>query len=406
MIGDRKMKKIMSLLLMVIALIFISCEDYVTDVDPVIDQVEDDRLNDQSQLPFLIKGVQQRFNTTQDQLMVVADGLSDMFFFSYNVPNATYPTYEDIDNGDIQFDNNSVDGPYSDLGELRFFADDLIRRTNEIGVSDDAIKNEALYTGYLYGGIARYFYATYFGLNLGEGGGGVIDNGPFIPSAQMYADAVDRMKSSLQYTSDELQVRIVNSLIARAYLYNGDYTNAATHAASGMVEGDTPFEAIHSLTETNEYYSQAGAGRSQFVIDNRFVDYVTTDPNEANRIAYAEVLGSDNVTYYSQRKYPAQDSPLPLITWQEVYLMKAELAVRGFGSGDAVALVNAVRASHSIDDLSAVDLDVIYVERDKELFCTGSRMPDQIRFDRWHLPAGSWKYLPITQSERNNNDNF
>jgi len=95
------------------------------------------------------------------------------------------------------------------------------------------------------------------------------------------------------------------------------------------------------------------------------------------------------------------------MTWQEVNLMRAELKLRGAGSGDALALVNEVRASHNLAALTTVDLDVIYTERDKELFCTGVRLPDERRFSgKWHLGAGKWMYFPITQGERNNNPNF
>lgn len=400
------MKNKLLLLFIFFSLIFISCEDYVTDVDPLIDAVEDERLSDPAQIPFLIKGVKTRFATTTDQLLLISDGLSDAFFFDSNVPNATFPTYEDIDVGDIQFDNNSVDNPFTDLGELRFFADDLVRRTNSLSGVSAEVEREALFTGYLYGGIARYYYATYFGLNPNEGGA-TIDNGPFIPSNQMYDLAIEKLTAALDYAADDAEARIVNSLIARTYLFKGDYTQAASYAANGMQEGDAPFEALYSLTQNNEYWIFAGALRAQYVIDYRFVDYVEADPKEANRIQYTEILGNDNETiYYYQTRYPQNTSPLQVMTWQENNLMRAELALRGAGSGDALALVNAVRASHELDPLANVDLDVIYLERDKELYCTGVRLPDQRRFGRWHLGPNDWHYFPLTQSERNNNPNL
>jgi tetratricopeptide (TPR) repeat protein len=262
--------------------------------------------------------------------------------------------------------------------------------------------------GNLYGGLSRYLYATYFGLTENNGGG-IIDNGPFIPSNEMYALAIEKLQSALNHAADEAETRIVNSLIARCYLFDEQYSQAATFAANGMIEGDPVFETLYSVESANEYYVQAGSGRSQYVADFRFNDYITADPNEANRIQLAEKLGNDETTtYYYQVKYPNQDSPIPIMTWQENNLMLAELVLRGSGTGTPVTLVNAVRASHSIDPIGgSVDLDVIYVERDKELFATASRLPDHKRFNRWdHLPADAWHYLPITQSERNNNPNF
>lgn len=87
--------------------------------------------------------------------------------------------------------------------------------------------------------------------------------------------------------------------------------------------------------------------------------------------------------------------------------MLAELALRLDNDATrALTLVNEVRASRNLSPLSAVDLDVIYVERDKELFVQGQRLMDQRRFNRWHLPAGTWKYLEITERERLSNPNL
>ncbi len=68
--------------------------------------------------------------------------------------------------------------------------------------------------------------------------------------------------------------------------------------------------------------------------------------------------------------------------------------------------INAVRASHGLSDLNAADMAALMLERDKELFTMGLRLPDQRRFDTWHLGADTWPFFPITQSERNGNDNF
>jgi len=401
------MKKIKYLMTFVfLSLLLVSgCKDYVTNIDPLIDAVEDSRLNQPSQVDFLITGVKAQFSFTIDNLLVIADGLSDQFIFTFDVPNATYPTFEDIDKGDIQKDNNSVDGPFNNLGELRFFADNLVERVGQISGLSDTKKEEALYTGYLFGGLARYYYATYFGLNPTEGGG-VIDAGPFIPSQKMYDLAAEKLTEALKHTNDAYQKRVVNSLLARLYLYKGDYAKADSYAENGMVSGDNPFQALYTIQSDNYYWEQAGEPRSQFVCDFRFHDYVVNDPAEAARIPLSPITGNSGKVYYFQEKYPTADSPINHMTWQENNLMLAELSLRGANSKDALALVNEVRQSHGLSDLSSIDLDGIYVERDKELFCTGNRLPDERRFNKFHLPSGSWQYFPITQNERNANPNL
>jgi hypothetical protein len=50
--------------------------------------------------------------------------------------------------------------------------------------------------------------------------------------------------------------------------------------------------------------------------------------------------------------------------------------------------------------------DDLLKKRDKKLNFTGNLLIDQNRFDIWHLDAGTWHYLPITQRERDANPNI
>ncbi|MCG3120101.1 MAG: hypothetical protein ALAOOOJD_02706 [bacterium] len=384
-----------------------ACTEFSNSVDPVINQVPDDRLNDAAQVNFLINGVQVRFATALTQVMTLSSGLSDEFIFDARVPNATFPTFRDIDQGAITLDNNSVDGAYNPLGELRFFADDLIRRVGTISGVDAATQKRALFTGYLYGGIARYLYAAYFGLNPADGGG-VIDNGPFIPSQQMYDLALEKLQLAVTNAPAAADARVANSIIARLHLVRGNFAAARTAATAGMVSPDPAFQGKYSTLSTNFYWQQAGLGRPQYVADARFLAYVTADPAEKSRIALSPITGNDaaKTVFQRQAKYATESTPIDFMSWQENELMQAELDVRGGNAGAALTRVNAVRASHTLAALAAIDLDGIYVERDKELFVTGVRLLDQRRFNKFHLPAGSWQFLPITDDERNNNPNF
>ena len=399
-------KNLLSLILILsVMMIWGACSNFVDEVDPIIDQVENDLLNDESQIPFLSTGIKVRFATTHDQLVVLADGLSDQFIFDQNVPNATFPTFREVDEGVILLDNNSVDGMFFDLGELRFFADDLVSRVNSITFQDAEVKREAEFTGNLYGGIARYFFAAYMGLSENQGGG-VIDNGPFIPSAEMYNLALEKLQEALALANPGREARVVNSIIARIHLVTGNTAGALQFAQAGMVSGDAAFQSLHSGESTNFVWQQAGRGRNQFVLDPRFLAYVSADPLEAVRVPFEDILGTDGVTVYQRQiKYGNFDVPIDLMSWQENELMLAELELTG-NNASALARVNAVRASHGLAALGALDLAGLLVERDKELFLTGARLLDQRRHNLFHLPAGAWQFLPITERERNNNDNL
>lgn len=404
-------KYIILTLLFVVSLGLYSCNDLVNDVDPPIDQVEDEKLTSEVQVPFLITGVQTRFSTTYDRLALQSGGLSDEEIFDQNVPNATFPTFRQIDNGEIELDNNSVDGVFNDLGELRFFADTLVSRVEQIEFEDADLEQEALFTGYFYGGIARYFYAVYFGLNQTEGGG-VIDSGPFIPSAEMFDLALEKLNAALSNAPTAYDAKVVNSLIGRIHIIRENNADASAALDNALENGDDPFLELHSVESSNEWWANSGRGRTQFVADFYYRETVVNEPQEANRIVLRSKLGNDEqTTYYFQDLYPTNDSPLPFTTWQEVALMKAEIALESSPSDEATArqLINEVRASHDIDPvplITTVDMDFLIEERRKELFTLGLRLIDQRRFNIFHLPAGSWQYLPITQSERNQNPNI
>ena len=382
-----------------------ACDSFVEDVDLPINSIGDEQLNDESQIPFQITGIQSRFSTSYDRVAVFAGGISDELFFTENVPNATFPSFAEMDVGDIGFANNSNDGLYNDIGELWLYTNRLLERLDEIEVTDADLEREARFTAHFYGGIARYFLAAYYALTPDQPGG-VIDAGPFIPSAELYSQALQQLEQARQF-ADAYHTRVINTLIARIELFQGDYGAALAAAENGMTEGDEPVASLHTAENTNYWYIHAGAGRTQWVVDDRFQAYIDADPNEANRIALEDITGVDGTTVYKrQALYPLRETPLPFATWQENNLIIAEVEIRQGDVNRALALINDVRASHGIDPIADATLDVLITERDKELFTMGLRLPDQRRFNAGTFPAGPWRYLPITQSERNGNENI
>lgn len=381
-----------------------SCGEYVTNLDPFIDVIEDSELDSPEKVDFLITGVQQQLSYTLDDMFVNVAGLSDEFIFDLQTPTAVFPQFGEIDNGYPLLTNYQVQNINTNIGLLRLVADDLLRRIEGIQGIDAATLTEAQFVGNFYGGLARYFGATYLGLDR-DMGGAPIDGGPFVPSDELYDLAIQKMEAALPH-ADAYQQRVVHSAIAKAYLYQGDYANAATNAAQGLTVGDAPFQALYTAQDPNYFDVEAGSQRNQYTAAPRFQAYVDADPAEANRLPLQPISGG-STTFYIQRKYPGPDAALNVVSWQENNLMLAELIVRGAASGNAAALIDAVRASHGIGALgAAITLDVIYEERDKELFLTGARLPDQRRFDRWHLAADTWRYIPIDQRERDHNPNL
>ena len=128
-----------------------------------------------------------------------------------------------------------------------------------------------------------------------------------------------------------------------------------------------------------------------------------------------EIFGGDAaIIEWGQGKWE-QRTNMPFISWQELFLIRAELELRGrdAGSESALDLVNTVRASFGLSDLSDIDMEQLAVERDRTLFATGHRLPDQRRMDvvEWHLedqvggqPTAQW--LQLTRAETEPNPNF
>lgn len=394
-------------------LFLLSCEDWINETPLREDIIQDEKLVDAMDIPLLIVGIEANFASTVERIVMFGDLLGDQFVYGKDIiKDATYSQFDEIESGNILLDNNSIDGLADNVGELWKHATLLKDRVeNIINDATEEEKNEALYIANFYEAVSYEVLAGFFGLAENQGGG-CIDAGPFVPSADLYDMAVAAYDEAYNYAS-EANKKVVKSLIARCELYNGDYAAAKAAAAYGMSEGDAPFNALFSISADNYVWQQGSSAlRAQNYVDGRFAGYIAADPNEANRVFIEEVpagllVTSDTTTtYYLQTKYFTADAPISYMTWQENNLMLAELALRGQG-GDAVAWVNAVRASHGIADLTEADMNTVIVERDKELFLTGQRLIDQRRFDGlWHLPEGAWRYLPIVARERHNNPNI
>ena len=401
------MKKHLLFIISVCSLVMLwsGCEDWVTSTDPLGGQVQDDQLTTESAIPFVLNGVWGALSEATNYCTACSDLLADQMIQDYDVPGSGNSQYEEIDKGDIRLDTNTLHRVYSAVSELRFYADDVLRRAGEINFQDSDLRDETLFVGNFMGAIARYDYATYIGLTENQGGS-PIDEGPFIPSAELYDLAIGKFQEALAY-ADAYRIRVINSMIARIHLFEGDYANARTFALNGLVNGDDPFQASYNAADIeNLYWEDMGVINAECAIDPRFNDYVQANPDESVRIPLQSVEGmSGENTFYLQTKYD-RETPISLMSWQENELMLAELDIRDGNPASALTRINAIRASHGLADLAAVDLGVLIEERDKELFLTGARLPDQRRMDMWHLAEDTWRYLPIPHTERNANPNI
>jgi hypothetical protein len=392
-------------------LLFAGCDSFVEGVDDPIDVIPDESLTDESQIEFVIAGVETSFATSYGAVSTRAGVLSDELIFDRRNPHATNPFDEAIDTGDIPLDSPHTLELHTRLGRFRATADDLIRRVDEIEFEDAELRRRALFTGYFYGGVARYFIAAFGGRNAQEGGGVITTDpkepGPFIPSNEMYDLALERLQDA-SANADAREKRTVNTVISRIHLLKGDYAAAREAGSSGLVEGDAPFDALYSPSVGNWFFFDSGPWGQIWVFDFVYKDFADSDPGEQNRIPLATKNGTDDppTVFYFQNRYADFATPQPFATWQENELILAEVDLRDGDAGSALARVNAVRASWGIGPLDAIDITTLERERRKELWGTGLRLVDQRRFDSWHLGPGTWQFYPIPQAERDINPNL
>lgn len=416
-----------------------SCSNWVQNAEFRRDVIQDAALDDINQVAFLITGVQRAFSLSYGNAQIQAGGLSDELIFDARVPNATFPTYQNIDLGLPQLDNNSVSTLLTQIGNHRFLADTLIVRMGRIVAKTDTVANRATiyrgyYQAYLHAGIARHLYAAYIGIDARRGGA-TLASGPFIPSTAMHDSALVLLNRALAFASSAAETRLVNSVIAKIHLIEGRYAQAQTAAQAGLRTGDVALRALYSAqTISPTFWTEAGRGRAQFVPDPRFARYIAADPKEGRAfpggvsgtvvvpttVGDAELAAAANtnrlnligpvvrsgLTFHLQAVYPNQDTPQYFTSWQENSLILAECASRNGDDATALARVNDVRRAYALDPRTTTNLDSIYIERDKTLFGTGMRLCDQRRFNRWHLGANTWWYLPITLPERTINPNL
>jgi starch-binding outer membrane protein, SusD/RagB family len=424
MTGELNMKKSIVFIYLILTMVFTSCQDFVSNIDPLYDRAVDTDLNTQQNVDVFVTGLQDQLAYTIDDLTCDADGLSDELLYDMRNPQATFSSFQNDDNG-TPLDAEEAVVHFRLNHQLRQQADTLIYRIlNKITFTDSTIRNRGLYNGYLYASYARYIIAEYTGKDEVTGGS-PINMSRFIPSNQILADAINMWKTALTYTTSAYDKKVVYSLMARTYLFMGDYTNAAIYAQQGLAKNDAPMLAKYNATNDNYWRWNAGSTRAQWSVDPRFKAYLTADPTESARIPIVQKTGTGGFIFYVQMKYVlnadnVSEAPIEIIDWQENNLMKAELVVRGAMAGDARALINEVRASRidattklPVSQLaSTVTITLsspvtatsysIYVERDKELFLRGNRLIDQRRFGLFHLP-GRWQYYPISSAEKARN---
>ncbi len=444
------MKKLSLTLLLLFSL---GCESFVENATSPISYVNDDDINDASNIPFLINGVLNNYSRAHTYVSLWADLLSDVIVNDGKVQGSTDVRGEYLDNGTYDPTAGTYSPPYEAIAQAWRSAKTLKEKLDIID-ADESVEKSGYYTAYLYQALPCYLLGTYYGRgpNYPSDGGATLDGSGFKSSGEFISMAATYFDSALVYANEQ-EIKIINSLLARQSLYNGNFSEAANYASLGLQSGDASFNAYPGLEDPwpNWYWYEAGNNRTRYTLASRFKyllgedfedtnsnnvwdtsevftdcalagadqgqgDGIYNGPTESEEsvrlsMSVAAMTPGQNYSRYFQTKYPDADSPISIINWQETYLILAELSLRGESVNiSALDAVNIVRSSYGLQNIENIDLSILLHERDKELFCQGQRLIDQNRFSDllpWHISGdNTWHYLPIPYEEELSNPNY
>lgn len=239
----------------------------------------------------------------------------------------------------------------------------------------------------------------------------------------------------------------VSALLARVYLYLGDWSNAEIQASSvidnsGLFELESDLnnvflanstEAIWQLrpvipgrntAEAEIFINPSGTVPFNLALANELAN--AFESGDERRSNWVDTVMANGTVYHHPYKYKVNlpDEPLTeysmVLRLAEQYLIRAEARAQQGNIGDAQQDLNVIRNRAGLDNTTASDqaslLPAIEQERRVELFAEwGHRWLDLKRTDRVNvilpnLPIKDWQptdgLYPIPLTEREVNDNL
>lgn len=396
--------------------------DSIIGVDPQDRVSESVLFDDPAQAALLVSSVQGQFECALGTYILATGllvnelnslGATQMFSLDSHQPDKAggfsgqYATADCNANGSV--------GVYVPLSSARWFADKVLTALE--GWSDTQVPNRSLRIA------TAAAYSGYAHVLLGEGFCSMaLDGGPELTPAQVFAAAEGRFTTAIaagQAAGGAAGADITAMARigrARARLNQGKTAEALADAQAvpaGYVKNAT--RSAGSTLRENQLFTNINrsglAGLGPDYADVRF----NGKPDPRVPAVNAGPL-TGGVIRYTQTKYIAEATPIPIATSAEAQLIIAEIQ----GGQTAVDIINALHAAVGLDpfvssDPAAIRAQVIE-ERRRQFFLEGHRVWDKIRFNlpldpppgtpyRWGGVHGSAKCLPLPDVERNNNPN-
>lgn len=400
-----------------------ACESLLDVDEPGL--IPADRLNDPSRAVLLVNGAIADFECALGAYVVMGGLIGEEFVDATQTADRWPYDRREVLPSDRRYSTFGCEalGVYPSLSTARFTADDVLAKLE--GWRDDQMPQGADRTVLIATAAA---YSGYAHLLLGEGFcSAAVDGGPELFPADFFALAVQRFTRAIDAATaagpaaDDLRYMALVGR-ARARLNLGEYAAAAADAALVPAGFEAQASASNaSSRRQNRVVAQNGEGTAVSVGPEYRELTVEGEPDTRVPVVNTGTVATDGTPIWVQEKYDGLGAPLPIATYEEAQLIRAEAALRGGDPAAAVAIIDALRMRRDLPAYSgavtaAAVMDLLVMERRRELFLEGHHLYDAIRFDLDLQPApgtpfakggtyGTTRCLPLPDVERLNNPN-
>jgi hypothetical protein len=282
-------------------------------------------------------------------------------------------------------------GVYRPLSTARWQADNLLRLLD--GWTDEQVPNRRLL-------IAKASaYAGYSYLLLGESMcEASFDLGPPVGAAEMFRLAEERFTQAITVATEVNSAEFLNmARVGRARTRLNLNRKADAAADARLVPNTFVKNAGYSTASSRRENDVHVVGLGNIIsVDPQFrtVSYQGVPDSRVPVTNTGRVVTGVNIPVWTQTKYAARNSSIPIARAAETQLIVAEAEVDAGNLQAAVAIINALHTRVGLPQFSSTDrtaiMNQILYERRTELFLESHRLGDMKRY-RVALvpPAGS-----------------
>lgn len=423
-------------------IVFASCENML-EVEPKLSREADRVIVDKNSAEAAVMGIYDGFQMNADD-----DVLAQVQLFMSELPSdniihtGTFTTYAEAANNQLNAENVSVNVMWTNYYRLIQRANTVIHQLPGVASIAEADKNQLLGEAYFLRAYAYFQMVNFWGgvpLVLKNVEGAPPYEKPARSSKQEVYTQVEKDLTEAESLLPEFtgngraNAYAAKGLLARLFLYTGNYQKAADKASEVIISGSYSLMNNYSDVFLQEYNPEI-----MFSIDfsdqdpsnlaywfylkdlGRYelapsVDFVNTLDDEDLRKSALITKGAGE--QYQVQKYEdvaSNADNVVVLRLAEMYLIRAEAQINGATVAGTTAMddLNAVRTRAGLAALTeSPGMDELMQERRIELAFEGHRWFDLVRTGRAidevaNVSAENQHLFPIPQAERDVNGNI